>query len=70
MNRAVNKWYEDIARQDECNRRLRENHRRQLQDLGDLTKMPRYEAHQVLDEWYDEYEAELKAERLGDEYDR
>ncbi len=32
MNRAVTKWYEDIARQDE-------------------------------------YEAELKAERLGDEYD-
>lgn len=69
MNRAVTKWYEDIARQDACIRRLRENHRRQLQDLGDLSKMTRYEAHQVLDEWYDEYEAELKAERLGDEYD-
>lgn len=69
MNRAVNKWNEDIAWQDECNRRLRENHRRQLQDLGDLTKMTRYGAHHGLDEWYDEYEAELKAERLGDGYD-
>lgn len=69
MSDAVNRWYEDVVRQYDYNRRLRENHRRQLQDLGDLTKMSRYEAHQVLDEWYDDYEAELKAQRLGDEYD-
>lgn len=69
MNKGLEQWYEDLRRADEARERLKTNHRYQIQDLGDLTKMSRYEAHQRLDEWYDEYETELKAQRLGDEYD-
>lgn len=69
MNKRLDQWYQDIARQDECNRRFKENHRRQTQDLGDLTKISRWEAHQRIDEWYDEYEVELKVQSLGDGYE-
>lgn len=69
MNKMLDDWYEDLGRQVRYRERFEITRRRGLQDLGDLSKMTRYEAHQLLDDWYDEYETELKAKRLGDEYD-
>lgn len=69
MNKMLDDWYEDLGRQDRYRERFEIKRRRGLQDLGDLSKMTRYEAHQLLDDWYDEYETELKAKRLGDVYD-